>query len=55
MEHKCVAEACLEMKKMRGVELVYLRPDSKGDFDLCKARKSSSELREENSCVSDAC
>ncbi|AJW62571.1 Cysteine desulfurase [Elizabethkingia miricola] len=36
MEHKCVAEACLEMKKMRGVELVYLRPDSKGDLDLAK-------------------
>lgn len=36
MEHKCVAETCLEMKKMRGVELVYLRPDQKGDFDLAK-------------------
>lgn len=34
MEHKCVAETCLEMKKMNGVELVYLRPDSKGDLDL---------------------
>ncbi|MCG2793298.1 MAG: cysteine desulfurase [Weeksellaceae bacterium] len=33
LEHKCVAETCLEMKKLKGVELVYLRPDAKGDFD----------------------
>jgi cysteine desulfurase len=25
LEHKCVAETCLEMKKLKGV-LVYLRP-----------------------------
>lgn len=36
LEHKCVAESCLEMKKKRGVELVYLRPDQKGDLDLNK-------------------
>lgn len=36
MEHKCVAETVLEMKKRKGVELVYLRPDQKGDFDLTK-------------------
>ena len=36
MEHKCVAETVLEMKKRRGVEVVYLRPDHKGDFDLTK-------------------
>lgn len=36
LEHKCVAESCLEMKKQRGVELVYLRPDQKGDLDLAK-------------------
>lgn len=36
LEHKCVAETCLEMKKLRGVELVYLRPDFKGDLDLAK-------------------
>lgn len=36
LEHKCVAETCLEMKKLKGVELVYLRPDSNGDFDLNK-------------------
>lgn len=36
LEHKCVAETCLEMKKLRGVELVYLRPDSNGDLDLNK-------------------
>lgn len=34
MEHKCVAETILEMKNRRGVEVVYLRPDKKGDFDL---------------------
>ena len=36
LEHKCVAETCLEMKKLKGLELVYLRPDSNGDFDLNK-------------------
>ena len=36
MEHKCVAETVLDMKKRRGVEVVYLRPDKKGDFDLAK-------------------
>lgn len=34
MEHKCVAETVLDMKKRKGVEVVYLRPDHKGDFDL---------------------
>lgn len=34
MEHKCVAETCLEMKKLNGVELLYLRPDNKGNFNL---------------------
>ena len=36
MEHKCVAETVLDMKKRNGVEVVYLRPDQKGDFDLGK-------------------
>ncbi|WP_027377456.1 cysteine desulfurase family protein [Kaistella palustris] len=36
MEHKCVAETVLDMKKRRGIEVVYLRPDQKGDFDLAK-------------------
>lgn len=36
LEHKCVAETVLEMKKMRGVEVVYLRPDQKGDLDINK-------------------
>ncbi|RQP10293.1 MAG: cysteine desulfurase [Chryseobacterium sp.] len=36
LEHKCVAETCLEMKKLRGTELVYLRPNNKGDLDLDK-------------------
>jgi len=34
MEHKCVAESCREMKKLYGVELKYLRPNSQGDLDL---------------------
>lgn len=36
MEHKCVAETVLDMKKCRGTEVSYIRPDSKGDFDLIK-------------------
>ncbi|AZB22037.1 cysteine desulfurase [Kaistella haifensis] len=36
LEHKCVAETVLEMKNRRGVEVVYLRPDQKGDLDLAK-------------------
>ena len=40
LEHKCVAETCLEMKKLKGVELVYLRPDSNGDFDLNKLEEA---------------
>lgn len=34
MEHKCVAETVLDMKKRKGVEVVYLRPDHKGDFNI---------------------
>ena len=34
MEHKCVAETVLDMKKRKGVEVVYLRPDHKEDFNL---------------------
>lgn len=36
MEHKCVAETILDMKNRKGVEVVYLRPDQKGDFDWNK-------------------
>ena len=36
MEHKCVAETVFDMKKRNGVEVVYLRPDQKGDFDWAK-------------------
>lgn len=39
MEHKCVAETCLEMKKLKGVELVYLRPDHKGNFNLDRLKE----------------
>lgn len=44
MEHKCVAESVRDMKNRKGVEVVYLRPDRKGDLrmeDLEKALKSS--------------
>lgn len=44
LEHKCVAETVLDMKKRRGVEVVYLRPNPEGDIDLDKlaeALKSS--------------
>lgn len=34
LEHKCVAETVLDLKKRRGVEVAYLRPDKKGDFSL---------------------
>ena len=34
LEHKCVAETVLDMKKRRGVEVAYLRPDKKGDVSL---------------------
>lgn len=40
LEHKCVAESIQELKKLFGVEVIYLRPNSKGDIDL-------SELEEE--------
>ncbi len=36
MEHKCVAETVLDMKNRHGVDVVYLRPDRKGDFDWVK-------------------
>ena len=34
MEHKCVAETILDLKKRRNIEVVYLRPNKKGDIDL---------------------
>lgn len=36
LEHKCVAETVLEMKRNQGVEVVYLRPNKFGDIDLDK-------------------
>lgn len=44
MEHKCVAESVRDMKNRKGVEVVYLRPNNKGDLsleDLENALKSS--------------
>lgn len=34
LEHKCVAETCLEVKCKHNIELVYLRPNKKGDIDI---------------------
>lgn len=34
LEHKCVAESVLDVKRRRGVEVVYLRPNSKGDIEI---------------------
>lgn len=39
MEHKCVAETCLEMKTRRGVELVYAKFNQKGELDLAQLEK----------------
>ncbi|SFN23532.1 cysteine desulfurase [Chryseobacterium oleae] len=36
LEHKCVSESILDMKNRRGVEVVYIRPNEKGDIDLNK-------------------
>lgn len=36
LEHKCVAESVQEVKKKRGTEVVYLRPDENGDLSLEK-------------------
>lgn len=39
MEHKCVAETCLEMKNRRGVELVYAKFNQKGELNLVEFEK----------------
>lgn len=36
LEHKCVAETCLEMKNRKGIEIVYLRPDKSGALDMAQ-------------------
>lgn len=36
MEHKCVSESILDVKKRKGVEVAYIRPNEKGDIDLNK-------------------
>ncbi|MDR2205123.1 MAG: cysteine desulfurase [Flavobacteriaceae bacterium] len=40
IEHKCVAESVLDMKKRRNVEVVYLRPNSEGDIELEKLEEA---------------
>lgn len=47
LEHKCVAESVLELKKLFGVEVVYLRPNENGDIllnDLEEALAKSDQL-----------
>lgn len=39
MEHKCVMEAIREAKNRFGVEVVYLRPNKDGDFDLSEINR----------------
>ena len=34
MEHKCVAETIIDLKKRKNIEVVYLRPNKSGDIDL---------------------
>lgn len=44
MEHKCVAESVRDMKTRKNVEVVYIRPNQKGDIsleDIEKALQSS--------------
>ncbi|MFP7657268.1 cysteine desulfurase family protein [Chryseobacterium proteolyticum] len=36
LEHKCVSESIIDMKARKGVEVVYIRPNEKGDIDLNK-------------------
>lgn len=40
MEHKCVAEAVRDMKQRKNVEVVYIRPDEKGDIPLEKIEEA---------------
>lgn len=44
LEHKCVAETILDLKKRKNIEIVYLRPNKKGEIlmgDLEKALQDS--------------
>ena len=34
LEHKCVAETVMDMKKRKGIEVDFVRPVEKGDIDL---------------------
>jgi cysteine desulfurase len=34
LEHKCVSETALDIKKRKGVELVYLRPNAQGEISI---------------------
>ncbi len=40
LEHKCVAESIRDMKTRKGVEVVYIRPDHKGDISLESIEKA---------------
>lgn len=40
LEHKCVAESVLDMKNRKGVEVVYIRPNQKGDVEIEKIEEA---------------
>lgn len=39
LEHKCVAESILDLKKRKGIEVVYIRPAKNGDLSLEELEK----------------
>ncbi|MBS1572478.1 MAG: cysteine desulfurase [Bacteroidetes bacterium] len=39
LEHKCVAESILDLKKRKGIEVVYIRPTKNGDLSLEELEK----------------
>ncbi|MBW8358319.1 MAG: cysteine desulfurase [Weeksellaceae bacterium] len=47
IEHKCVAETITEMKTRKNIEVVYLRPDKKGDVNIAQLEEllKSSEAK----------
>ncbi len=46
LEHKCVEECTRAMKKIHGVELVYIKPDSLGNISSESLREALAESRE---------
>lgn len=40
LEHKCVAESILDLKKRKGIEVVYIRPTKNGDLSIEELEKN---------------